>query len=166
MVGTHEIRVDHAAEKLRLVTYPPDVNRAMLQGMSHYLLHCTSLISRELALRVGGFDEKLKLTADSDFVMRAWHAGRIINLPAFCLFHRIRPRSLTSGSNTGYDSPARLLEDRFMKIRGTRNLDLARRGAKPNIFVEQKERVDFVHLRGPRLRLQEGCEIAQVQGAS
>jgi GT2 family glycosyltransferase len=163
MVGTHEFRINHASRALELAIYPPDINAAMRRVVAHYLLHCTSLMSRALIMRVGGFDQNLKLIADTDFLMRAWHAGQIINLPAFCLFHRIRAHSITTHANTGWQAPVRLVEDRFMKIRGLRNLQSARAGLSPDVFAKQiEEPVGFIHHRGPELqwnhRLSRGTE--------
>jgi len=153
MVGTHEFRVDLLNKALSLCIYPPDVNHAMSHGVSHFLLHGTSLISRRLATRVGGFDERLKLGADTDFITRAAHAGRIVNLPGFYSFRRVRPSSLTTHEKTGYQSAARMIEDRFVLIRGRRNLELVRAGQAPNFFVRQTDPVGFIHHRGPKLRL-------------
>jgi len=153
MVGTHEFTVHHSKETLELCVYPPDVNHAMSQGASHCLLHCTGLISRALALKIGGFDEHLKLGADTDFIVRAWHAGRIINLPNFCVFHRIRAGSLTTHAETGHQSAARTIEAKFILLRGIKNLALARAGQTPNVVVKQKEPIGFIYHQGPRLRL-------------
>jgi GT2 family glycosyltransferase len=153
MLGSHEFRVDVPQKKLVLCIYPPDVNRAGLHGIGHYLLHGTALISRELAVRVGGFDEKLKLGADSDFVNRGVHAGPLVNLPGFYGFRRVRDASLTTAKKTGYESNARVIEDRFMRVRGLRNLELARAGKRAKFFVEQKEPIGFIHHQGPELRL-------------
>jgi len=163
MVGTHEFRINHPSQALELGIYPPDVNAAMRQGLAHYILHCTSVISRALIMRVGGFDQRFKLLADTDFLMRAWYAGQIVNLPAFCLFHRIRPGSITTHVETGYESPTRLLEDRFMKILAIRNLQSSRAGLRPELFAKQfEEPVGFIHHRGPELqwngRLSRGTE--------
>ncbi len=162
MVGGHEFRIDLPNKRLELCIYPPDVNYAMSQKIGHHLLHCTSLISRGLAMRVGGFDERLKLVADTDFVVRAWHAGRIVNLPTFSFFRRVRPGSLTTRAETGYKSVARNMEVHFIAIRSQRHLEQARAGHAPNVFVERTEPLGFVHHRGPKLRLakhEEACSI-------
>ena len=120
---------------------------------AHHMLHCTGLISRALATKIGGFDEHLKLGADTDFIVRAWHAGRIVNLPGFCVFHRIRAGSLSTHVETGYQSSTRMIEDRFIKVRGMRNLEITRAGKTPNVIVKQKEPVGFIYHQGPKLRL-------------
>jgi hypothetical protein len=125
----------------------------MSRWTGHPLLHATSLISRALAMKVGGLDEQLNLIADVDFIARACHAGRIVNLPAFCFFRRVRAGSRTTHADTGYESPARVIEQRFMTIRASRNRELARAGREPNIFVNQKEPVGFIHHHGPKLRM-------------
>jgi len=153
MVGCHELRVDISKKMPTLCIYPPDVNRAASLDVGHYLLHGTALISRELAMRVGGFDERLKLGADTEFVNRAAHAGRIVNLAGIFGFRRVRPASLTTHNQTGYRSSARQIEIHFIALRGRRNLELARAGRPANFFVEQKEPVGFIHHHGPSLRL-------------
>jgi hypothetical protein len=156
MVGTHEFRIHLLRNALALCVYPPDVNRAMESALSHYILHCTSLISRGLVTKIGGFDEHLNVAADTDFVVRACQAGRIINLPSICLYHRTRAGSLTTHETTGHQSTARLLEDRYIKARGKRNMELARSGKKPNLTVQQKEPVEFIYHQGPKLRQSAG----------
>jgi GT2 family glycosyltransferase len=164
MVGTQEIRVDHSVERLDLGLYPPDVTRCMKQGPMHYNLHGTCLIGRSLAMRVGGFDENLSLTGDSDFTYRAWHVGRIINLPAYTLFHRIRPHSLTSHTETGYRSRARLVEDYYIKVRAIKQQKIAMAGGVPDVRVQLRKPLHFEHLCGPALTMQksgtEGVTIA------
>jgi GT2 family glycosyltransferase len=125
----------------------------MSQNIAYHLLHGTSLISRGLAMRIGGFDERLKLGADIDFMNRAALAGRIVNLPVFYYFRRVRSESLTTHDQTGYHSAARMIEDRFVLVRGRRNLEMVRAGQAPQLFVKQNEPVGFIHHKGPGLRL-------------
>jgi hypothetical protein len=153
MVGTHDLRIDLPGQTLELCAYPPDVNYAMARGLAHYILHCTTLIARPLAMRIGGFDDRLKVAADTDFVFRACHAGQLINLPSFCLFHRTRAGSMTTHDITGHQSVTRIIEDRFIKVRGRRNADLVQAGKTPDIIVKQKEPVTFLYHQGPKLRL-------------
>jgi hypothetical protein len=152
MVGTHEIRIDLRRQTLEVCAYPPDVNYAMAHAPAHFILHCTTLISRPLAMRIGGFDDRLKVGADTDFVFRACHAGRLVNLPSFCLFHRTRAGSMTTHDLTGYQSVSRIIEDRFIKVRARRNAALVQGGQTPEIIVKQKEPVSFIYHRGPKLR--------------
>jgi GT2 family glycosyltransferase len=152
LVGTQEFRFDLARQALALCAYPADVNLAMAHRIAHHVLHGASFIARALAVKIGGFDERLKLCADIDFIARAWHAGRIVNLPSFCFFRRVRAGSLTSHPLTGYQSNARRLEEKFTLVRGNRNLDLARAGQPPKITVTQKEPVGFIYHQGPKLR--------------
>jgi len=167
MVGTQEIRIDHSVERIDLGLYPPDVNRCMIQGPMHYNLHGTCLISRSLVMRVGGFDENLSLTGDSDFSYRAWHIGRLINLPVYTLFHRIRAHSLTSHAATGYTSRARMLEEYYIKVRAMKQLRAVMDGGVPEFRVELRKPLHFKHLLGPELSTQRnptaGVTIARKQ---
>jgi hypothetical protein len=164
MVGTQEFRIDHSAERIDLGLYPPDVNECMMNGPQLYLLHGSCLISRALAMRAGGLDENLRLVADSDFLFRAWHAGRLVNVPLFTTFHRIRADSLTSHAVTGHASPARLLEERYIKVRATKHLAATRAGGVPDVRVKLTKPLRFEHLLGPVLTMQSdstaGVEIA------
>lgn len=153
IAGTQEIRLDLPRNAIRLYAYPQDVNFAMSRMIGHHLLHGSTLISRSLATKIGGFDEQLKVCADTDFSARAWHAGRIVNLPSFCLFRRARRGSLTTDLKTGSLSSIRNIEWKFINIRGKRNLEKARAGQIPNVTVKQKEHVGFVYHQGPKLRL-------------
>ena len=152
MVGTNEFRIDLPRKSIELHAYPQNVNFAMSQSISHHLLHGTSLISRALAMKIGGFNAQLRLFADVDFVLRASHSGQIINLPNFCLFRRARPGSLTTDSNTGYQSPARMIEERFAYIRACRNQEMARAGQVPHVVVEPQVPIQFNYHQGPKLR--------------
>jgi len=158
-IGTHEFRLNQEKTQIELCRYPADVNQAMAQSPGHYLLHCTSLIARSLAMRIGGFNESLRLAADTDFVHRAWPQGSIVNLPAFSYFRRVRPGSLTTEPATGQKSAARTIEHRFITIRAKRNLELIRTGQVPDVFVQQREAIDFYYHQGPPLRLQKDVQF-------
>jgi hypothetical protein len=162
IAGTQEIRLDLPRNAIRLYAYPEDVNFAMSRMIGHHLLHGSTLISRSLATKIGGFDEQLKVCADADFSSRAWHAGRIVNIPSFCLFRRARRGSLTTDVKTGSLSGVRNIELKFINIRGSRNLEKARAGRTPNIMVRQKEHVSFVYHQGPKLRLSTGSPDAHI----
>jgi len=153
MAGCPEFRVDLPRKALKVYAYPPDVNYAMSQRVTHHLLHGSSIISRALAVRIGGFDEQLKVCADTDFCFRAWHAGQIVNLSSVCFYRRVRAGSLTTDDKTGPQSAVRSIEWTYINLRGMRNLEKARAGQVPKVTVKQKEPVEFNYHRGPKLRL-------------
>jgi len=102
----------------------------------------------------------LKLPADTDFAVRACHAHRIIYLPGFCVFHRVRAGSLTQHADTGYRSVARTIEAKFVFVRGERNLVLARSGQTPGVVAKKREAFDFIYHHGPKLRFAAGTPDA------
>jgi len=155
LVASHEFRVNVLRQSLAYSIFPPDVNAAMARNTTHCILHPTSLISRALAMRVGGLDERLKVGADTEFHIRAVHAGRLVNLPGFYSFRRVRSGSMTTDPATGYGSAVRASEDEFITTSSRRNLALAESGQTPNFVVPHKDPVGFIHHRGPRLRLSE-----------
>ena len=155
MLGSQEFRVDTLDRILSLCVYPPDVNYANSFDIAHYVLHGTSLISRRLVMRLGGFDERLKLCGDADFHARSVYGGRVVNLSSFCTFRRVRGGSLTTHETTGYKSMARIVEDKFVSLRARRNIELQKAGEEPNYSVPYAPRVGFIHHHGPKLRLSE-----------
>jgi hypothetical protein len=133
------------------------VNRAMSEKPGHYVCHGSSLIARSLALRTGGFDRTLHVEADTDFVLRASQLGRIVNLPGFYYYRRIRPDSRTSATSSGHGSALRRQEEQFILQRAARNAERRRQGAAPDVVMPQGAApVEFRHILGPPLALQSG----------
>ncbi len=108
LIGSQEIRVLEPSLTLQSVGYPLDVNRALAEAPGHGLLHPTSLVTRSLVQRLGGFASGLRFGGDSEFLLRAQWAARIVNSSRYCYFRRKRPQSLTTAVETGLDSPARV----------------------------------------------------------
>ena len=108
LIGSQEIRVLEPSSTLQSVGYPLDVNRALAKAPGHGLLHPTSLVTRSLVQRLGGFATGLKFGGDSEFLLRAQWVARIVNSSRYCYFRRKRPQSLTTAVDTGLDSPARV----------------------------------------------------------
>lgn len=108
LVGCQEIRVLEPSLTLQSIGYPLDVNRALAQAPGHGLLHPTSLVTRNLVQRLGGFATGLRFGGDSEFLLRAQWVARIVNSPRYCYFRRKRPDSLTTAVETGLDSPIRV----------------------------------------------------------
>lgn len=108
LVGCQEIRVLEPSLTLQSIGYPLDVNRALAQAPGHGLLHPTSLVTRNLVQRLGGFATGLRFGGDSEFLLRAQWAARIVNSSRYCYFRRKRPDSLTTAVETGLDSPIRV----------------------------------------------------------
>jgi Glycosyl transferase family 2 len=107
LVGSQEIRILEPELIAQAVGYPLDVNQALKQSPGHPLLHPTSLVTRDLVQRLGGFATRLRFGGDTEFLLRAHWVARIVNTPRYCYFRRKRPDSLTTAIDTGLDSPAR-----------------------------------------------------------
>jgi Glycosyl transferase family 2 len=107
LIGSQEIRILEPELVAQAVGYPLDVNQALKRSPGHPLLHPTSLVTRDLVQRLGGFATGLQFGGDTEFLLRAHWVARIVNTPRYCYFRRKRPGSLTTAIDTGLDSPAR-----------------------------------------------------------
>jgi hypothetical protein len=131
LVGTQELRV--LDSKFVPVCYPLDVNKALSEKPGHGLLHPTSLVTRDLVMRLGGFSTGLRFGGDSEFLLRAVLVARVINVPAYSYFRRKRSGSLTTDAHTGLDSPARQNLIRLCKERALANQVAVKAGSLPNL---------------------------------
>lgn len=154
LVGSQEVRVMCGDGDLVEFTYPLDVNRALGEAPTSFpLLHPTSLVSRRLVADIGGFATGLRFAGDAEFLRRAGHAARIVNIPDFCYCRRIRANSLTTASSTGMQSPARLALMQQLHERARGNAKLAAAGKAPNLKpVRMAAAIELEHVRGPKLR--------------
>lgn len=107
LIGTQELRWESEPGHLISVHYPLDVNLALAEKPGHPLLHPTSLVRRQLVMKVGGFATGLRFGGDTEFLLRAAWIGRILNLPSYGYLRQKRLHSLTTAPHTGLDSPAR-----------------------------------------------------------
>ena len=133
LVGTQEWRIDELAAKLTSVCYPLDVNLALKEKPGHPLIHPSSLVSRDLVMRVGGFATGLKFGGDTEFLLRAVFAAKIVNIPEFCYFRRKRLHSLTTAPETSLDSPPRKALLKVLKARARANVERWRVGIQPDL---------------------------------
>jgi hypothetical protein len=107
LVGSQELRIVEPEQIIQAIGYPADVNRALMHSPGHPLLHPTSLVTRDLVQRIGGFATSLRFGGDTEFLLRAHWVARIVNSSRYCYFRRKRPNSLTTAIATGLDSPIR-----------------------------------------------------------
>lgn len=150
LVGTQEVRV--VETELRPVCYPLDVNRALAEKPGHGLLHPTSLVRRDLVMRLGGFATGLRFGGDTEFLLRAVRVARVINLPDFAYFRRKRPDSLTTAAHTGLNSPARQALIQQCKARAIANQAAIQAGRLPDLTpLAQAGPLPLRHLAGPHL---------------
>jgi hypothetical protein len=147
LLSGQEMRVTPGVAEIQLRVLPLDVNRALERELGHSVSHSGSLIGRALAKRIGGFDPELRVTADTDFALRAAHAGRVANLASFCLFRRMRPGSLTSSPETGFGSAVRVAERDFLFARA----EGFARMARPEVAVQNGAPEAMQPVSGPAL---------------
>jgi hypothetical protein len=152
LIGTQELRLQAETGRIDPVCYPLDVNRALSERSGHPLLHPTSLASRALIRRIGGFASGLRFGGDTEFLRRAVYAGRIVNIPRFCYVRRIRPFSLTTDPATGFGSPARLRLRDELRRRAERDRAGMIRGQTPDLSPCRTAPPAVVdHILGPAL---------------
>lgn len=108
LIGTQEVRVGCDVGDAWTFNYPLDVNEALRAVPYKYaLLHPTSLVSRDLVCRLGGYSSGLRFSGDREFLARAAHVAIVRNIPNYCYFRRKRGGSLTTNPDTSIGSPAR-----------------------------------------------------------
>lgn len=153
LVGSQEIRVLEPELQLQAVGYPLNVNQALAQAPGHPLLHPTSLVTRRLVLRLGGFATGLRFGGDTEFLLRAHWVARIVNSSRYCYFRRKRPNSLTTAAATGLDSPARRALTERLKQTARANSNAIAQGQLPNLRpLATQPTVELQHLWGPQLQ--------------
>jgi hypothetical protein len=150
LVGTQELRV--VESELLPVCYPLDVNRALAEKPGHGLLHPTSLVTRDLVMRVGGFATGLAFGGDTEFLLRAVLVAQIANIPDYAYFRRKRPGSLTTDPQTGLGSPARQTLIQQCKARAIANHTALQAGQPPCLTpLLRGEPIQLRHVLGPKL---------------
>jgi hypothetical protein len=153
MVGSHEVQIDVAAPEARTREYPLDVNAALADNpIAFALLHPTSLVSREVVVRAGGFPGGLRFSGDVDFLWRAGHCARIVNADRHLYLRRRHPASLTGASATGIRSSARRELDGALRERARANTHRVAAGETPDLSpFAAAPPVRLEHLAGPEL---------------
>ena len=152
LIGSQELRVLCDSDETMPVCYPLDANLALAEKPGHPLLHPTSLVSRDLFLRAGGFATGLRFGGDTEFLLRASWVGRIVNIPDYCYFRRKRENSLTTNRDTGLQSPARLELLGLVKTRAYANMQAVARGESPDLTpCRTADPIQLEHVLGPEL---------------
>jgi glycosyltransferase involved in cell wall biosynthesis len=154
LVGSQELRVLSLHGDAVPFTYPLDVNAALAEEPTSFpLLHPTSIVSRDLMTRVGGFATGLRFSGDSEFLRRAMHVARGVNVPEICYARRIRAGSLTTAATTGMQSPERIVLMATLHARARANADLVARGQTPVLEpLAVSPPIRLHHVLGPPLR--------------
>ena len=152
LVGTQELRV-FEDDTLLPVVYPLNVSAALAEKPGHPLLHPTSLVSRNLVLRLGGFATGLRFSGDTEFLLRSQFAATIVNIPDYAYFRRHRCNSLTTDRQTGLNSPVRLELIQQLKKKAIANTAQVRSGKLPDLHpLKTAEAIELNHITGFPLR--------------
>ena len=108
LIGCQEMRFTTGTLDVRPSYYAPGVRERALRFHRDYaLLHASSVVSRDLVTRLGGFALGRRFGGDSEFFRRAIWGAHVTNIPYVCYFRRIRPGSLTTSTETDRDSAGR-----------------------------------------------------------
>jgi hypothetical protein len=151
LVGSQELRV-FEDDRVLPVVYPLNVSAALAAKPGHPLLHPTSLVSRNLVLRLGGFATGLRFSGDTEFLLRAQFAATIVNVPDYGYFRRHRAGSLTTDRATGLDAPVRLELIQQLKKRAIANSAAVREGKLPDLRpLETAEEIELNYIAGSAL---------------
>jgi glycosyltransferase involved in cell wall biosynthesis len=153
LVGSFEIRMYLQEGDVVLVEYPEDVNAALRADPTAFpLLHPTSLVSRHLVERIGGFASGLRFSGDAEFLRRAAHVARVVNVPRHLYIRRKREEALTTAQNTGLRSPARReLQQELWRVARDNAVRVAAGGSPVLDPIAVAGSVDLEHLAGPPL---------------
>jgi hypothetical protein len=152
LIGSQELRLESRTGDIYPVCYPEDVNRALSERWCHPLLHPSSLVSRSLIQRIGGFATGLRFGGDTEFLIRATYRGRIANIPRFSYVRRVRPSSLTTDPVTGLGTPLRRQLQDALKRRDEANRARRAAGHVPSLSplaVAPAAALD--HVCGPKI---------------
>ncbi|MBE9186922.1 glycosyltransferase family 2 protein [Microcoleus sp. LEGE 07076] len=151
LVGTQELRV-FEDDRLLPVVYPLNVSAALAEKPGHPLLHPTSLVSRDLVLRLGGFATGLRFSGDSEFLLRSQFVAKIVNIPDYAYFRRHRDGSLTTDRQTGLNAPVRLELIQQLKSRAIANTAAVREGKLPDLRpLKTAEAIELNYITGASL---------------
>jgi len=150
-VGTQELM--YQRHNVEAFCYPKDVNESFKIRFHYQFCHPSSLVSRDLVSRLGGYSAGLRFSGDFEFFTRAVFSGRTVNLDRYCYFRRIRKGSLLTSAESGLASAARRQVDGEITQRALENMDRFLRGRPLRLQpLRPAEPVALEHVAGPPLR--------------
>ena len=160
LLGTQEMRVFCDEPEVAHISWPLDVKKKFAERATAFpLLHPTSIVSRDLVMELGGFASALRFSGDAEFLRRAQHVAKVLNIPDYLYFRRIRQGSLTTARATGLKSPERQRVMEMLWDRARRNAELAASGKQPDLGpCEVAPPVGLRRIAGPPLRSAAGGE--------
>ncbi len=163
LIGSWEMRVLCDAAEVLAVTYPLDVSGALAADPTAFsLLHPTSLVASHLVSRVGGYSTGLRFSGDAEFLWRAAHAARIVNVASYGYHRRKRANSLTTAAATGLHSVARLELHEALRAEARSRHQAAANGQQVDLTPYATATVPVLldHLAGPQLANFRPTEVA------
>ncbi|MPZ22515.1 MAG: glycosyltransferase [Dehalococcoidia bacterium] len=154
LIGSQEVRIISNQALGQTFNYVLDVNFELRKRPWHYgLLHPTSLVSRDLVRRLGGYATGLRFSGDLEFLQRAVHVARVRNVPCYCYFRRKRDGSLTTDPSTALRSPERLKLWEVLKVRSQHNAQAVAQGLPVALLPYiVSGPIDLDHVLGPEVR--------------
>src|SRR5205823_3461444 len=116
------------------VRLPLDCNSACFGGNREYPLPLTtSVISRALIERLGGFAGGLRYAADTEFVRRAIFIARVVNTRERYYYRRVHTGAATVNPDTGRESPLRKTIHQAIDARWRENCARLSDGLAPDL---------------------------------
>jgi hypothetical protein len=149
-IGTQELMYFEGV--IHALRYPVDINRAPQAAIRQPFCYPSSLFTRDLIMRLGGFASGLRFSGDFELLTRAVFAGKVGNLDRYGYFRRIRKDSLVTSEKTGLGSPARKEIHAQIEAKKMENLVRVSQGLAPLLEpLKTAPPVLFEHLAGPPL---------------
>ena len=160
LLGTQEMRVFCDEPEVAPIKWPLDVHAMFAEKPTAFpLLHPTSIVTRDLVMELGGFASGLRFSGDAEFLRRAQYVARVLNIPDYLYFRRIRQNSLTTARATGLKSPERQRVMEMLWERARLNAERAATGEQPDLGpIESAPPVGLRRLAGPPLSGQEAAD--------
>jgi glycosyltransferase involved in cell wall biosynthesis len=153
LVGCQPITIFWGLPEEPETEYPWDVNAAVLANPIHHLLLPSSVITRDLIVRLGGFATGLRYGGDSEFLRRAIFVTTVRNVPDRCYFRRVHPQAATRRPESGYQSPMRQALAAQLRERASSNIRRLAAGDAPDLSpFAIAEPVKLVYIGGPALK--------------
>ena len=152
LIGSQEICFDETGRRVLSSLYPPDGTRLLGDRLMAPILHPSTLVSRSLVMRLGGYASGMKFGGDYEFQLRAHHVARLVNLDRYCYFRRRRPGSLWTSPETGNGSPARQQQTDQIEARALVNAHRAESGRELDLApFSRAGPIALDHICGPAL---------------
>jgi hypothetical protein len=151
LIGCQELRFD-LPHGVSAHCYVPNAGRSLAAVQRYSILHPTSLVSRDLVGRSGGFATGLKFGGDLEFQLRAHHFGHVINIERYGYFRRQREGSLWTSPETGRHSAIRQAQVNQIVDRARANARAVALGQAPDLRpFRHAGPIALEHLLGPVL---------------